>query len=218
MKFYVLIVCKLLFLFTACIVHSQTEKGTMVIGLNSALNVAGNNNGLSINSTDIEMGDGTTESLKSFSLELTPRIGYFIFGRTLIGADIRYGFRNQDVLLGEMTQTEKVKTNSIGAGPFIRQYFQFNKLQPFLEAGVVFGRTTTDFENSTIEQKSNNHQYGGGLGLAIFIGNSVSFDCSLGYYSFRNEQSDEVFPEMQITTNGLTMTLGFTVYLRNEKQ
>lgn len=202
-----------LFLAFASISNAQTEKGKILLG--TTVNLTGNLvNFLSPQSNNVGVSFGTATSkygsaedkTKITLFNFSPQVGYFF-------AD---GFAG-GILVNYMNYTEKEEdsdekfTNSVfKAGPYLRYYFDSPKFNPYLHAGASFG--SIDFDGG--DDKTKIMELGGGVGLAIFLNDFVSFDILAGYnYLKLIDESSGFQGDLENTLSNFALDIGFTVLL-----
>ena len=206
---------------------AQTDKGKVMMGLSSRY---GLNTLVSSNSTDLlSVGFSKvtssytsdeysyTDETKVSSFNIQPRFGYFVADNFAIGLDLNYSLLS----LKDTKEDSKMSEHVVGAGPFIRYYFPTEKVMPYIELNSLFGSTKSKYELEMLgddESKENFSSIGGGLGVAIPIGNRVSFDTLLGYNSYKTKVKDESSYESSDTYGTFGLKMGFTVYLGKNKQ
>lgn len=107
----------------------------------------------------------------------------------------------------------EAKNSLFGAGPFVRYYVPKGKILPIAEVNSIFGnqRTRTDFVGENASNTAVN-SLGGGLGLALLLGERSSFDLLLNYSSNRANFESNGFYTRE---NVLGLKFGFTVFLGN---
>jgi opacity protein-like surface antigen len=86
---------------------------------------------------------------------------------------------------------------------------------PFFEISSLFGSETNKYEDpySSSSNKNSLTSFGGGAGLAVKLGDKVTFDMMAGYNS-TSEKAKENNPNDERTVQGtIAFKLGFTVLL-----
>ena len=199
------------FLLISFSVHSQTEKGRMLLGAGTHF---GFSNGIGMmdmyfTNTTREFADGTSEERSSYNIFFAPKVGYFLTDNLAAGIDLAFGWGKTEIPLTDFS----VKANNalFGAGPFVRYYVPKGKILPFAEVNSIFGnqRTRTDMIGDT-EGNTGITNIGGGLGLALLLGERSSFDLLLNYSSNRaNFESDGFYTRQ----NTIGIKFGYTIFL-----
>ena len=209
----------------ACFIFSsasmaQTDQGKFLVGVSSTLSLAGTGSSLmslgfstmkyKSDSDDFEERDPDKET----SFNLLPKVGYFVIDNLAVGLDIGIGYSNTKS--GESGY--KYETTMFSVGPFIRYYFQTKSVLPFIEADASFGglHSKNQSHNSTSKDKYSVITFGGGLGIAVPIGNRVTFDVMAGYNSLtvKDKEDNEDNDRMVYGTFGVNF--GFIVLLGKE--
>ena len=147
---------------------------------------------------------------KVTTLNLLPKFGYFIINNLAVGLNMYIGTSTDKPKSGG-----KYNTTSFGLGPFIRYYISGSKVMPFFEISSLFGSETNKYEDpySSSSNKNSLTSFGGGAGLAVKLGDKVTFDMMAGYNS-SSEKAKENNPNDARTVQGtIAFKLGFTVLL-----
>ena len=218
MKKAVFLIAVTLF-FTSNNLFAQTEKGRTLIAISSALGNNGGDTGLSFASTKIKSDDFESDGTNSFNFNLSPRLGYFLTNDLVVGLELTYSFlRFENPGLQGFGGSE-TKSNQYSGGPFIRYYFKGEKVRPIIEGGLSFGRNTNTSEGANpvdggdLEFSSNLFSYGGGAGLAVSLGNHVSFDALLVYLNSQVKPTDNNDNNSRSIVSAFSLRLGFSIYL-----
>ncbi|WP_291780976.1 hypothetical protein [Cecembia sp.] len=199
------------FLLISFSVHSQTEKGRMLLGAGTHI---GFSNGVGMmdmyfsNSTR-EFADGSSEKSSSYNIFFAPKVGYFLTDNLAAGIDLAFGWGSREIFLNAFAF--EANNSLFGAGPFVRYYLPKGKILPFAEVNSIFGnqRTRTDMAGDT-ESNTGITNIGGGLGLALLLGERSSFDLLLNYSSNRaNFESDGFYTRQ----NTIGIKFGYTIFL-----
>lgn len=201
--------------------QAQTDKGTVLLGVSTRTGLSlFNTTGCSADIMSLGFSTAKYKSdsysdddpEKITSLNLSPRIGYFLADNFVFGADLNLGYMKSSTKGSD----DKSSTTLFAAGPFARYYIPSGKIYTFLEASAVFGSETEkdnygSDDHSTFKIGVTN--YGGGVGLAIPIGNKATFDTMVGYNSliFKNKDDDSDNAKYVIGTFGFKF--GFHFYL-----
>lgn len=137
----------------------------------------------------------TFSETKSFTIDLSPNIGYFIFDKFAAGSKVNF-FKSESK---SDSGTSDFKTFFIS--PFARYYFleKEKKINIFLESSYKFSVDKENSDNSAISFKG---------GTAIFLNSSVALEISLEYLKnkFSNNQKSD------------TILLGFGIQVHLEKE
>lgn len=134
---------------------------------------------------------------KTFSFELSPRVGYFISDNAVIGAQTQLGLTAYDG--GEIFE--------YGLTPFIRYYFP----EGARASGRFFGEAVAGFAGSSLKDSNDDAVFSSILGLsagyAHFVGRNVALEGTLGF--IRSSANIDV----GAATTGLSVGVGFNIYL-----
>ena len=186
------------------------------MAISSALGNNGGDTGLSFSSTKIKSDDFESDGTNSFNFNLSPRLGYFVTNDLAVGLELTYSFlRFESQGFGD----SETKVNQYSGGPFIRYYFKGEKVRPIIEGGLSFGRNTNTREGANpvdggdLEFSSNLFSFGGGAGLAVSLGNHVSFDALLVYLNSQVKPTDNNDNNSRSIVSAFSLRLGFSIYL-----
>lgn len=172
--------------FSICSSYAQTKKGNVLLGLSPVISMSsyGSDMGFLSFSTIKYKNDNTdVDGNKMTNIGLTPKVGFFVIDNLAIGLDVNvlYGTEKSKGTLGDSKST----STYLAAGPFIRYYIPLEKVIPFIELNSSFGQSVykSDYNSETFDNKVNITSLGGFVGLAIPIGEMISFDIAGGYNS-----------------------------------
>lgn len=169
-------------------VQAQTQKGNILVGANLA-NIGGT------------FQDGGS----TFSLNLTPKAGWFIKDDIAIGPEVN---------LGLLTGNGSTRFN-YGIGAFGRYYIKdkrielTNKTRWFLEANAGFNGVNTKAGDQE-STNTNGLGLGFGPGLAYFITPNIALEALLKYNLTVGFGSS-------VTAHNVGLNLGFQIYLPSAK-
>ncbi|BFP41015.1 hypothetical protein FGF1_18600 [Flavobacteriaceae bacterium GF1] len=218
MKKTVFLIAATLF-FASNHLFAQIEKGRTLIAISSALGNNGGDTGLSFASTKTKSDDFESDGTNGFNFNLSPRLGYFVTNDLVVGLELTYSFlRFENPGLQGFGGSE-TKSNQYSGGPFIRYYFKGEKIRPIIEGGLSFGRTNDTIEGGNpvdggdLEFSSNLFSFGGGAGLAVSLGNHVSFDALLVYLNSQVKPADNNDNNLRSIVSSFSLRLGFSIYL-----
>jgi hypothetical protein len=201
------------------ILNAQTEKGKMLLGVSSRFSVLYLDKGPDImsfgfssqkyKSDDPNYED--EEADKISSINISPRYGYFIIDNLALGID----FSLASWIMKSGGSDYKDTWTIFSAGPFARYYFTTKNVLPFLEGYAVFGtaisKSTGGGDDYT--DKSGISAYGGGLGLAIPIGEKAAFDFMFGYNSSKIKDKEDNEDNTRSITGTFGIRFGFVIFL-----
>ncbi len=201
------------------ILYAQTNKGKFLMGELSYIELLGNgvigstNLGYTTFQTKSD-GDNDDSKDKQFSLNIIPRAGYFVIDNLAIGLDVLLATESRKS--GEFDY--KDKSTFFAVGPFVRYYIPTKKVLPFVEVNYSMGsrKGKSEFDGSESSHNYAIKLYGAGLGVAIAIGEKVSFDAVAGYHAYVNKDKEENDNNERLVASTIGLKLGFTVYLGSE--
>jgi hypothetical protein len=198
---------------------AQTSKGKFLIGELSTIDLSGADTPTKMNlgwSTFKQKsnsgGEDNSDSDKEFSLNLSPRVGYFIINNLAVGLDFTLAYAHLKSISGGEYISNKTR---FGAGPFVRYYIPTQKLQPFAEASYSIGSSKYKWEYDTLdgERITKVQQYSFGIGLGIPLGEKVSFDTLIGYQSYIFKEKEDNEDNVRFIVGTIGLKLGLTIYL-----
>lgn len=139
---------------------------------------------------------------KVTTINIQPKFGYFITNNFAIGLDLSLGSSTSKPKSGG-----KTTFTTFAAGPFARYYISGSKIMPFFEINSQFGSlsSTSEYMGSSSSYSSSIRSIGGGAGLAVKVGEKVTFDM-MAVYNSLSEKAKEDNPNNERTIQG---TLGF---------
>lgn len=223
MKKVILCIVAICFIFPS-LTNAQTEKGKMLVGVSSriglGLNVVGTGpDFMSFGFANIKYKSDNNEdpeSDKITAFNLSPRYGYFLVNNFVAGLDLNLSRWSEKYGDSKHKDTYTI----FSAGPFVRYYFPTKKVKPFLEGYSYFGIAKYNEEgyDENWDSKMSNNTYGGGLGVALPIGNKASFDIMLGYNSntMKNKKDNE--DNDRIVVGAFGMRFSFVFFLGKTKE
>jgi len=221
MKKKALIIASIIFSACYTILTAQTTKGKFMLGELSYIEFLGNgvlgstNLGYSIfqNKSD---GDSNSDSKdKMFSLNVVPRVGYFVIDNFGVGLDLFLATESYKML----DDTYKSSSTFFAVGPFVRYYIPIKKVLPYAEVNYSMGSRKSNSEYNGNESYSSNNAiklYGAGLGLAVPIGEKVTFDALAGYHAYVIKDKEDNANNERLVAGTIGLKLGFMVFLGKE--
>lgn len=198
------------------ILSAQTKKGKFLIGGLSYIEQLGNGvtGSMNIGYTTFQNksdGDNDSSKDKQFSLNLVPRAGYFVIDNLAVGLDV--------YLATGITKSEsfdsKTTSTFFAVGPFVRYYVPTKKVLPFAEINYSIGsrKYKSEYDGSESSSSYGIQLYGAGLGLAIPIGEKVSFDAVAGYHAYIHKDKEDNDNNERLVAGTIGLKIGFSVYL-----
>lgn len=217
------IIALILFTASSMIVNAQFEKGSIIVGVSSALNLYSSGSGSGIMSlgfssvtSTVEYIDGDfVEEWKERSFNFQPRGGYFFMDNMAAGAGIIYARSASKTeatdVYGESTETQTI----IAFEPYYRYYLPMDKITPFCEANVAIGSLKDKGDNGFDGPFDYTHSlfsYGVGVGASFPIGMNAAFDVMAGYKLVKTKWEEGDNKETY-KVGGLGLQFGFVVFI-----
>jgi outer membrane protein len=204
-----------IFCFSAFVVsNAQTNKGRIMVGASSTVN-------LGVSDTEYVNNAGVeSDSYKSTYLNISPKVGYFVIDNLAVGADI-YISSNTN----KYSDNTKYITRQLSFGPFGRYYFPMDKFMPFVELNSSFGtrktKNVTNIPANNNERKAGIISFGAYAGVAMPLGDRVTFDVMAGYnhITYTNKYVSETGGSSSTTkdkTGTIGLELGFVVFFNSK--
>ena len=197
---------------------AQMNQGKVLIGLSSRMGVYSL---ISSTSTDIfSLGFSSIKSKsdaadfeedpadKMSSINFQPKIGIFVIDNLALGLD----FSLATFKYKEESDDDETTISTFGVGPFIRYYLPAEKIAPFFEANAVFGSRKYKWDPSD-EDKSSLFAIGGGAGVAVPLGDKVTFDLLIGYNSYEEKDKEDNEDNFRTVTGTFGIKFGFIVFI-----
>jgi sRNA-binding regulator protein Hfq len=181
-----------------------------------------------VKSDDPNFQDNDPDKVSAFNL--SPKVGYMVIDNLVVGLEFNFGtsttnrtYEEEGVQYPSRGNSE-YKNSVVLVGPFIRYYFPVGQVLPFVEVNTGFGsnnvkssatnRYYDGFEYVT-DSYDDENKYGVFTfelmaGLALPIGNHVTFDASLGFNRVSNSLKDDP-DNLSISSNTFGMGIGILV-------
>lgn len=207
------ILCILSFTF----LKAQTIQGKFFVGISSSFSIAGTGSDLmSLGFTSYKYksdADGFVEADpdKSFGINLLPKFGFFVINNLVIGVDLTLAFSSDK----DGTDDDKYTQTLFGAGPFVRYYIPTEKIKPFFEVGGSFGVRKSKYESDSFNAKDKYsvRSFVGGIGMAVLLGDRVTFDVMGGYNSLTVKDKEDNEDNYRSVYGSFGLRIGFIVLL-----
>tara|TARA_Y100001934_G_C12263047_1_gene731004 strand:+ start:352 stop:996 length:645 start_codon:yes stop_codon:yes gene_type:complete len=194
---------------------AQIEKGNFLTGIGSQIGIRGaNNNRISFKSYTVHYSNSDPDFSypdKISSLQLSPRIGYFVFDHFATGINFSYNYTKSKI-----PDLSTTKTNQYLIGPFIRYYYPFEKFWLFTEIDCAFGGSKTSFHVINYEDQEYNStlfNYQLALGIAMPLHEKISLDLGFSYSSITSNEPDYLPLYDKIQHRGFGINLGLSIFL-----
>lgn len=203
--------------------QAQTNQGNLTLGVSSTLDLPSTLNWSGTGSSLISFGltsentrsdaDGfEEETTKTSSINVVPRIGYFVADNFAVGLDLSFAY----AVMKFEEDDEKYSQSVIAAGPFLRYYIPTSGILPFAEIGGSYGMIKTKYDYvdvDPIEFKNSLLSLGGGVGVAASLGEKASLDLMLGYTSMTLKRTEDNEDNDRVVYGSFGVKVGFTLYL-----
>ena len=199
-----------------CLVASnaaaQLEKGNIMLGATSTIAMGGGWDSelmsLYFAKTKYKQGSTTEDAFKTTAYNFLPKAGYFIIDNLVAGLEVLVtGYIEK-----EIGDDVPYKQTFMAVGPFVRYYYPLDRIYPFAEIETLFGAEKEGYSDEM--EKSGIFLFSGSLGVAVPLGEKVTFDAQAGYTritdTWKNEGGEE---DSKLITGGFEIRLGFSIYL-----
>lgn len=203
--------------------NSIMNKGKVIWGVSSMLTSVGTGSGIGsigfTSSTQKSDAVGYMEQnpLKTTNINLLPKFGYFALDNLAVGLDISLIYQSRS--LKGINNESNSKGTYFCVGPFVRYYIPAGKILPYLEitggygAENIWSRDTYSLYSHTSTSSSGLYSVGGGAGIAIPVGDRVTFDALLGYNSLTVKDPENNTDNQRTVMGTFGLKLGFSVLL-----
>jgi hypothetical protein len=203
------------------LLKGQTNQRKVLLGLSSTLSLVGTGSDLmNLGYSSVKNksdADGFEESnpYKISSINLLPKVGYFVADNFAIGLDLNIALSSTKY--GE--DNNKYTQTLFNVGPFVRYYIPTSKVLPYFEISGSFGEINNkyDFGDNTymedVENKASVMSIGGGIGLAAPLGERVTLDVLAGYNSLTVKTKENNEDNDRSVSGTIGIKIGFTILL-----
>jgi outer membrane protein len=215
MKKLIMLVTALSF-FSLTVLEGQINQGRMLIGVATSINY------MSFGSDLMNLGFTTVkqksnapgyvepDAEKTTTINLLPRVGYFIIDNLVVGLDL-----SVSSYTAKYSSDSKSTMTYLGVGPFVRYYIPGTSVMPFFEIGGLFGSLN---EKYTSASYSDSYKYGmmsigGGAGISVKLCEKVAFDIMAGYNSMTEKAKENNENDVRTVYGTLGVKLGFVCIL-----
>lgn len=215
MKKFTLILCAVL-IFGVSALQGQTNNGKIFLGLSSyALGMPVSSTGsfmsLGFGKTKYKSDSGNEDGNNTTFFNVQPKVGYFFTDNIVAGLEAMVVSSTEN----DPNSDGKYKESVLLAGVFARYYLPAGKFNPFLELEGGIGSyrekvTGTDYD---YDDKYNISLIGGGVGLALPVGDKAAFDIVVGYNSATMKPSEDNTDNERMINGGIGVKIGFVLLL-----
>ena len=183
---------------------SPTGKGMFILGGNFSFGFSTSTSEFKGDSESIQNSE-----IKSISLGLGPRVGYFVIDNLAIGGRVGFSTSKTEI---DVTNSETTGT-SFSFSPFVRYYFAEGTIKPFLEGTIGVGFSNSNTENDFEDSESKNSLFNYGLdgGIAFFFKKSISLDVGVGY-SYNSNKPRNSENDRKFVNSSFFFTTGINVF------
>ena len=167
----------------------------------NAQNFVGGNFGLNTTGGSTSNGTSTTDKPSSYSFDLTPKAGMFLYEKLAVGAALDISFSGTKTP-GNVVTT--YKSSTIGLIPFFRYYaITLDKFSVFGQGniGLLFSNSTTKVGGTSTEGPKTTRVYINVMpGLAYDLTERLSLETSFNFLSFGyyNTAEKMVLPKIKL--------------------
>jgi hypothetical protein len=190
---------------------AQTEKGNFLLSAGTSIGLGDSDGlmGLAFSNSKIEFEDGEISEFRVNNFYLSTKAGFFLIDNLAGGLDLSMSFSSGSTEAAGLNFDSN--TNFFGVGPFLRYYLGNGKIIPFAEVNTLFGSRNENSQGAGTdsESKFSVSNIGGGLGIAIFLGERSALDLVASYNSTKLKDTEDAFNSTQ---NTLGLKIGFTVF------
>lgn len=169
-------------MFAITVAFAQPEKGDIFLG--GSLN-------FNMGASKASVGSVTAKGPKTLGVGITPRVGYFISNKFVVGVNAGFGLNSSTDKSSAVTV--KNSSTSYGGGVFARYYIMpVEKMGLFFEAaaGVNLGSSRAKAGNVTVDGP-NNFGISAGItpGIAVYVSKRVALEANYGFLGYNTNTS-----------------------------
>ncbi len=203
---------------------AQPAEGSFLLGTSTSLwggasdmvtSYSSNTGGISFTKSEVEEEGKTIDGPKLTNVNFSPRVGYTFLDGFVGGLKVDVYSSQAKYENDEHTSDTKHTLSGISAGPFVRYFIPMgSNAQPFVEAEVCVGTlsdryTVSEFES---DNRYSTLHLAGGVGVAFFFNDNVSFDV-MAAYSYNSSTNDDSKVDWKGVTKGFGLGIGLTIFL-----
>lgn len=204
MRIYKNVLTVLVVLISTFATNAQTEKGKLLLGGDSQLD-------LSFSSYRLKSNNGKSDPIKSVSYGFAPQVGVFILDGFVVGGELPFSYSSY-----KSSNGDKDIYKSVRVAPFTRYYFGSNKIKPYLHGNIGFGSRIGTYENEGDEIYRTTYGLFGYKvegGIAVFLNDKVAIDIGLGYNSESLKSKEDNPNNSREIRKWMALDLGVSVIL-----
>jgi hypothetical protein len=196
--------------------EGQITKGKMQVGVSSSFNFVSFGTGImdvgftSIKQKSNAAGYVEPDGEKITTFNLLPKVGYFFVDNFVAGLDVCLSSSTD-----KSASDSKSTMTYFGVGPYFRYYFPGNKIMPFIEFSTLFGSINDKYTSDSFSDsyKTSLMSIGGGAGMAVKLGEKVTFDIMAGYNSLTEKEKEDNVNDERTVYGTFGFKLGFVYIL-----
>ncbi len=203
MKYILLIVSLIIISWS---IKAQTTKGNIMLGVASNMNLPDNSS--AIMNLGLSNSKRNAMETSSSSINLSPRLAYFVSNNFSVGLDLVFSLSNFE------DDNFRNENSTILFGPSVKYYIPTSSVFPFIEINGSFGKMNSTIivpaSNQSFNSLSRLTSFGGGVGIAVFLGERVALDILAAYNSLTINNKEDNSVEVK---GSLGLRIGFTILL-----
>jgi hypothetical protein len=211
-KLYLMI--SVFFLFFLLPVNAQFEKGKILTGVTSTINLQAvyGSELMSFGFFSTKYGDDS-DPYKTTAFNLLPRAGYFIMDNLAVGLDIVISVSSE-----KSGDNYKDNISTLAIGPFARYYYPLEKLNPFFEVNSYFGscKESYSYGSGGYDDNYGLLALGIGPGVSVPVCDCAFLDLMVGYSHIVWNPKDSESNENEVS-NGFGLKIGIAILLNPGK-
>ena len=169
-------------MFAVAVAFAQPAKGDLLLG--GALN-------FDMGASKVKVGSTTAKGPKTMGVGITPKIGYFLSDKVVIGANLGFGLNSTT----DKSTPTTVKNSALtyGGGVFARYYIvPTERMAFFFEGGVnvMAGSSKSKAGNVTVDGPKT-LGIGAGItpGIAVYVSKRVALEANYGFLGYNTNTS-----------------------------
>lgn len=137
----------------------------------------------------VAFGSTKNGGIENTSLQVTPKLGFFVAEKFAIGPQIGYA-TTTETKANSAGAYEKERTNAIQLGAFARYYgMPASDFSFFVELGANYSSATTDPEVGN-DVKTNGFNIRLAPGFNYFVSDHIAIEASIGALSYETSKAD----------------------------
>lgn len=198
------------------IVTAQTGKGKFILCEQTYVEFSGNDGALGTTNLSYTIFPGNNNGDsdgRMFSGNLAPRVGYFVIDNLAVGIDAFLAN------LSYTSDTYKYSNLSYTVGSFVRYYIPTERFFLLAEMNYSIGnsnyRRETEWDDLTL-RKSAIQMYYAAFGLAVPLGEKVTFDTLAGYHVLMSKNKYDTASKLKPVSGTIGLNIGFSIYLGSD--